>query len=326
MKKPQSIAIAIPTYNEEKNIKRCLDSLRRQDFKGKTQIIIVDGGSTDKTLQIAQQYSVVVVHNPQKSAEYGKMLAFKRSTSDYFVYLDADIDLVSNQWITKMIRPLIDNANIVGSFTGYVSYDDDPPLSKYITLDFLQRDPLFIYLTPSLSDVCIKKTSDYALCRYSKNRMLPAGLCVYRKRDLLTLEIIRNRKFMELDIVASFVKEGKTDFAYVTNAGLHHPLLSTLKNLAWKRKRNLETMYFNQPDKRYWTWIEWNNPYHIAKIILWVFLTFTILPSTVIGIWKSIRHKTFVGLYELPFNLITTHTIIITFITHFVRRYRKVRY
>jgi len=321
MKIYPSIAVAIPTYNEEKNIKRCLDSLCKQKYKGKVQIIIVDGGSTDKTLQIAQQYPVVIVHNPHKSAEYGKMLVFNRSTSDYFVYLDADIDMVSNQWISKMIRPLTDNSNIVGSFTGYVSYEDDPPLSKYITLDFLQRDPLFIFLTPSLTDVCIKKTPDYMLCRYSKNKMLPAGLCVYRKKDLFSLEIIHNRKFMELDIVAAFVKEGRTDFAYVSDMGLHHPLLSTLKNLAWKRKRNLETMYFNQPNKRYWTWIEWNNPYHIAKIILWIFLTYAIIPSMVIGIWKSIRYKTLVGLYELPFNLITTHTIITTFFNHFIHRY-----
>lgn len=315
-----SVAFAIPTFNEEKNMKRCLDSLMRQDYKGKKQIIIVDGGSTDATLQIAKRYPVIIVHNPHKLAEYAKMLAFNRSTADYFVYLDADIDLVSDAWITNMVRPLIHDTSIIGSFTRYVSYQNDPALSKYITLDFLQRDPLFIYLTPSLDDVLLKKNDNYSTCRYSKDHMLPTGLCIYRRKDLLTLDIIHNKKFMELDIVAAFVKNGRTDFAYVAKAGMHHPMLSSLTNLAWKRKRNIDTMYFNQPDKRIWTWIDWNNPYHILKICFWIVLTYSMIPSLAMGIWKSIRYRTVVGLYELPFNIVTTNSIIEAFVHHIIRK------
>jgi glycosyltransferase involved in cell wall biosynthesis len=54
-----SISIVIPTYNCERTIKACLDSIVRQDYpKDKIEVIIVDGGSKDKTLEIARKYGV----------------------------------------------------------------------------------------------------------------------------------------------------------------------------------------------------------------------------------------------------------------------------
>ena len=51
------ISVIIPTYNEEKVISGCLESLSKQTFKD-LEIIVVDDGSTDKTLNILSEFKI----------------------------------------------------------------------------------------------------------------------------------------------------------------------------------------------------------------------------------------------------------------------------
>ena len=52
-KKLETVSIVIPVYNEEKYIEGLIDSLLKQDYdKEKTEIIFVDGNSSDKTVEI----------------------------------------------------------------------------------------------------------------------------------------------------------------------------------------------------------------------------------------------------------------------------------
>jgi len=55
------ISIVIPSFNEEENIESCLLSLTKQTIpRNSYEIIVVDGGSKDKTRQIAEQYADLV--------------------------------------------------------------------------------------------------------------------------------------------------------------------------------------------------------------------------------------------------------------------------
>ncbi len=321
MKKYPSISIAIPTFNEEGNIKRCLDSIFQQKYKGKLEIFIVDAASKDKTVDIAQKYPVKILNNSKKYGEYGKMIALRKSTGKYFLYLDADIDLPTKEWFNKMIVPLEQNSKIVGSFTGYVAYPDDKPLNKYITLDFLQRDPLFSWLTTSLSSVAVDKRKEYVICEYTKDKVLPAGLCIYRRKEILATEIGKREKFNELDNLVILQRLGKRRFAYVPGAKLHHPFISSFWTLIKKRRRNIFTMYFDQPNERLWTWVNWNSPYDIIKLILWVLYANSIIMPLLVGAYKSLYHRTLVGFYEPVFDLIETDVIVFSFMQKVIKRY-----
>ncbi|MDP3758823.1 MAG: glycosyltransferase, partial [Candidatus Daviesbacteria bacterium] len=143
----KSISIVIPTLNEESNIGRCLESIFRQKFKGKLEVFLIDGGSSDHTIEIARSYKVKILNNPYVNAESGKMVGLRASTGSYFMILDADMDLQGTDWFDKMIKPLLENPNISGSFTKFVAKRWDSLLSRYITIDIIQRDPLFRFLT-----------------------------------------------------------------------------------------------------------------------------------------------------------------------------------
>ena len=54
------ISAAIITFNEEKNIERCIDSLKNVV----DEIVIIDSGSTDQTVEIATRLKAIVILNP----------------------------------------------------------------------------------------------------------------------------------------------------------------------------------------------------------------------------------------------------------------------
>lgn len=81
------LSVAIATFNEEKNIGECLESVK--DLADET--VVVDGGSADKTAEIAQNYGakVIVTDNPA-IFHINKQKAIDACTGDWILQLDAD--------------------------------------------------------------------------------------------------------------------------------------------------------------------------------------------------------------------------------------------
>lgn len=316
-----SISIVIPTFNEQTNIERCLNSIMKQKFKGNIEVFIVDGESSDKTLEIAKRFKVKILENPKKWAEYGKIIGLRESKADYFMIMDADMELCGEDWFNKMIAPLAEDEKIVASFTKYVAYPDDSFLNRYITIDSIQRDPLFRFLTPDPKQVIKETRKKYYVCEYQKEKIVPAGFCIYRRKQLLNLELDKRHKYMELDNLAIFVKAGFNKFAYVPSAGIHHPFLKDLKTLVKKRIRNLTEQFFNQPDKREFTWIDFSSSKDKLKILIWIIYANSLIFPAIVGIWRAIRFKKIEAIYEPVFVWITTNIIILIFL--FNREGRK---
>lgn len=310
----KSISIAIPTLNEEANIKRCLDSIFRQKFKGRLEIFIVDGGSLDRTLKIAKKYPVKILRNPKVNAESGKMIGLRAGSGQYFMILDADMDLQGTDWFDKMLKPLIDDKNISGSFTKFVIRKGDSLLSRYITLDSIQRDPLFRFLTVAPEQVMERKRTGYWICKYTLKKIVPAGFCLYRMEQIKKLKLHKRHKFMELDTLSLYIKAGKSYFAYVPSAGIHHPFLQNITMLINKRIRNLKTQFFNQPQKREFTWIDFNNKKDLLKIIIWIVYANSLLIPFLVGVQRFIKFRNIIALYEPIIVWVTTNLIIVVFL------------
>jgi glycosyltransferase involved in cell wall biosynthesis len=85
---PIPLSVIILTFNEEKNIRPCLDSI--VGWAG--QILIVDSGSTDQTLEIAQQYPVEIFSHPFENYSLQRNWAFDNLPiqHDWVMNLDAD--------------------------------------------------------------------------------------------------------------------------------------------------------------------------------------------------------------------------------------------
>ena len=78
-----SVSFLIPTLNAASVLEPCLKSIVAQDYpKDKIEIVIADGGSTDKTLVLAKKYGAKIYQNVLKTGEAGKAVAFKKAKGE----------------------------------------------------------------------------------------------------------------------------------------------------------------------------------------------------------------------------------------------------
>lgn len=124
--KKKTLSVVLATFNEEWNIKTCLNSI--EDIAD--EIVIVDGGSKDKTVEISKGYGAKVIEtsNPQ-IFHINKNKAINAATKDWILQLDAD-EVVSK--------------DLSNEITGIISSDDTLdgywiPRSNYFLGRFLKK-------------------------------------------------------------------------------------------------------------------------------------------------------------------------------------------
>ena len=88
------VSVIIPCYNAEKNLAQCIDGICRQTLE-QIQIICVDDGSTDTTLEILQDYQkkdprIQVIRQQNAGAGAARNAGLERATGEYLSFLDAD--------------------------------------------------------------------------------------------------------------------------------------------------------------------------------------------------------------------------------------------
>lgn len=84
------ISIALITLNEEENLPRTLESLKPLVRDGQGEIIVVDSGSTDRTLEIARRFGAKIFMEPWKGFAAQKNSAMEKASGDWVLQLDAD--------------------------------------------------------------------------------------------------------------------------------------------------------------------------------------------------------------------------------------------
>ena len=90
---PVTLSVVIITHNEEANIGRTLESVRPLVSDGKGEIIVVDSGSTDRTVEIAKSFGAKVFVEEWKGYAAQKNSAIDKATGDWILSLDADEEL-----------------------------------------------------------------------------------------------------------------------------------------------------------------------------------------------------------------------------------------
>ena len=124
------ISIIVTTYNTEKFVKICLDSIIDQDYPNK-QIIVVDDGSTDKSVEVATKIlsklpkgTSLIIEKPHTNAPDTRNTGFKEAKGDYILFLDTDKKLAPG-WFTNNIDFLEKNPEYGFQYGGYSICDDD---------------------------------------------------------------------------------------------------------------------------------------------------------------------------------------------------------
>jgi glycosyltransferase involved in cell wall biosynthesis len=85
-----TLSVVIITHNEEANLARTLESVKALVSDGKGEIIVVDSGSTDRTLAIAKSFGAKAFVEEWKGYAAQKNSAIDKATGDWILSLDAD--------------------------------------------------------------------------------------------------------------------------------------------------------------------------------------------------------------------------------------------
>jgi len=115
-------SIVIRAYNEEKHIGRLLEGIRQQTIKD-VEIILVDSGSTDQTVSVAESFGARLVHIPSDEFTFGRSLNFgvRAVTREFVVIASAHVYPVYPDWLESLISPFEDEkvALAYGKQRGY---------------------------------------------------------------------------------------------------------------------------------------------------------------------------------------------------------------
>jgi glycosyltransferase involved in cell wall biosynthesis len=192
-----SVSVIIPALNEEKFIERCLSCLEQQRFPAEQlEVILVDNGSTDRTIEIARSFSgslnlkilrksgcyISAIRNLGALSAKGRFLAF----------LDADC-FPPSDWLARAIHLFQSGENgIVGSFytvpegSSWVAkawYEDMPRLRQG-SVSYVPSGNLFIRRATFLElggfDPTLQTCEDFEFCQ----RATTAGYRVSAFREL----------------------------------------------------------------------------------------------------------------------------------------------
>lgn len=103
----------VPTYNSAATLGRCLASIRSQNYdQSRIEILVVDGGSSDDTRDIAATYGVQIVDNPRRHPESAKLEGLKIASGDFVVFHDSDEVIVCRDSLSKRVRAFTDNDKV----------------------------------------------------------------------------------------------------------------------------------------------------------------------------------------------------------------------
>jgi len=102
------ISVIVPAYNAEDTLGACLEALLDQTIaKSEYEVIVVDDGSTDRTQEVASNYGVRLLSQPNQGPGAARNLGAHHARGDILLFTDADC-VPARDWIERIVAPLAD--------------------------------------------------------------------------------------------------------------------------------------------------------------------------------------------------------------------------
>jgi glycosyltransferase involved in cell wall biosynthesis len=132
-----TVTVAIPVLDEEQYLKACLDAINAQEHANVVEILVVDGGSTDRTREIASSSPrVTVLDNPRRIRPAGLNVAIAAAQGEIFVRVDGRTEIAPD-YVARCVAALEHTrAAVVG---GPMRYAASGPVQRGIAAAMTSR-------------------------------------------------------------------------------------------------------------------------------------------------------------------------------------------
>lgn len=226
-KSQPTVSIVFRALNEEKWFDQALAACKAQRFDGDLEIILVDSGSTDRTLDIAERHGCQVVNIPRKRFTFGRSLNWgcEAASGEYLVFISAHCIPAHDRWLANLIDPLRAGVAdyVYGRQLGHTCthFSENQIFAKYFPpYDRLPQEDFFV----NNANSAIKR-SLWANYRFDEE-------CTGLEDMVLGQQIVRDGKAI----------------GYVADAGVHHIHEETLKQTYRRYYRESLTLRDIMPD------------------------------------------------------------------------------
>lgn len=260
-KKPVKLTIIIATYNSERTLEKCLRSIREQNYPQEAlEIILVDGGSTDKTLAIGRKYQAKIIKKARVPAESAKSYGLQAAKGELVADFGSDNILPEQDWLKKIIAPFQEKKDIIASYPLRYAYrKEDTVFNRYVAL-FGVNDPIPFYLGKAdrqsylyqgyqLSGQAEDCGGYYKVIFNSQDLPTVGANGFVIRKEILKKAQIDPDHYFHIDVVYDLVQQGYNKFA-VVKASIIHDTADSLFSLLKKRSRYFSTLYLQKLDKR----------------------------------------------------------------------------
>lgn len=125
------ISIIIRAKNEAKKIKDCLEAIKNQSYNN-YEVIVVDSGSTDRTIKIAKKFGCQILKIPANSFTFGYALniGIKTARGDIVISISAHALPSNNFWLETLINKFNKEKNIAGIYGRQIPFKNANPIEK----------------------------------------------------------------------------------------------------------------------------------------------------------------------------------------------------
>ena len=206
-------SIIILTKNAGQHFEKLLDSINNQEFDGSFEVIIVDSGSTDNTLDIAERFRAKTFTIKPEEFHHSKTrnLGASLAKGKYLVYIVQDALPANRKWLSNLVAPLSEKE--IGAVYGrQMAYPTAKPMDKFF----------YMYFYPNEKRVLTREDALNEKRFYLENVFVSDVNSAIRKEVWEKIKFNENIEFAEDKDFALRVLKAGYKVIYEPNAVVYH--------------------------------------------------------------------------------------------------------
>lgn len=286
------LSIIIVTKNNKRTLPRLLQNILEQDYpKNKIETIIIDGKSTDGTIEIIKNSGLkvkLVTGQIPNDPEACKGEGLQMAKGEIVALIDSDNYFPHKKWLRKMVEPLFQDKSLVGSYPWRFAYNrNDNLFNRYFSL-IGSADPVGLYLGKAdkisyVSDdwiLCgevLENHKDYLVVQFDEYNFPTLGSNgFFARREYLLKGKSDIRHFFHIDVPYDILKFGLNKYAAVKDVVIHDTAVKLIPYVI-KRSKYMELHYQARAKDRRYRVFDPDRKRDMISIILFVIFSLTIV-------------------------------------------------
>jgi len=279
------ISVIIPTLNAARTLKRCLESIKAQDYPDESlEIVIADAGSTDATMDILKRFNITnIVSNPLKTGEAGKTAGIIASSGELIALVDSDNIFADRQYFRKVADIMSDKSIYSAEPMEWDIVPGDTVINRYCAL-LGMNDPVSYFLGNynrlshlsgkfmEMKPLSMEKRENAYIVDINPKEVPTFGANGFIVRRDILEKLDWQPYYFDIDVFQQMVNAGFNRIA-VIKTGIHHLYCDKISTFARKQSRRIRDYFYHSKNRR--------RSYDYGAVPKWKYLWFIIATLTI---------------------------------------------